>query len=314
MGRNHTSNVERAHPSRSRSQPSVSQEPKRKKKRQNNEEITGRKPPKSMPTAQAKRILAKKDLWGYRMFRNGFDPEKTAGAPPAASVIDFNSGGQSYAMSMDLAICGKSSGLEDLVEKEKPKYISQAGARMRPPIPPQANPGGHHMYLNPPPPSNLPPNPPAPTFEFEQLLWPGTPFAHIRHSPQPSEYSEFGSESTDSFYAGSGTGSPADFGAPASYFDMVQIPMEQLSLSQMGLAGPSTLNVPRFQEDWTANYDVTTSFQNSGSQAPAPFPFDHSNMANTANVPLTTMFDYPTTGAYPEGPYPGANAMPSQNF
>ncbi|KAJ2930364.1 hypothetical protein H1R20_g6684, partial [Candolleomyces eurysporus] len=259
MGRNDSYNVERAHHSRSRSQSFVSQEPKRKKKRQNKEESTGRKPPKNMAVAQARKILAKKDLWGYRILPNGFDPETIAGAPPAASVIDFGSWpqGESYAMSMDHALCHKSVVPDDLVANRKPKYISQAMA----------------------------------------------------HMTQPSEYAEFGSESTDSFHAGSGTSSPADFDVPASCSDMPHIPMEQMSLSQMDLADPSMLNVPQFQDDWSSNYAITTSFQNSGPQTPAPFPF-----ANSDSVPLTTMFNCPTTGPYPEGPYPGTNAMAYQDF
>ncbi|KAJ2930363.1 hypothetical protein H1R20_g6686, partial [Candolleomyces eurysporus] len=313
MVRNYTPNVGRAHPNRSRSQPSVDLEPKRKKKRQNNEESTGRKPPKNMAIAQARKILAKKDLWGYRILRNGFDPEVIAGAPPAASVIDFASGpeGESYAMSMDHALCHKSLVPDDLVANRKPKYISQAMAHttMGAPIP-QANPGSNqYMFPNLLFSSDLPPNPPVPAFEVEQLLYPGTPFAQISRPPQPSE---FGSESTDSFHVGSETDSPATFDVPASCGDMSRVPMEQMSLSQMALAGPSTLNVPQFQDDWSANYAITASFQNFGPQTPAPFPFD---LSNSGSVPtLTTMFNCPTARPYPEGPYPGTNAMASQNF
>ncbi|RXW13982.1 hypothetical protein EST38_g11872 [Candolleomyces aberdarensis] len=314
MGRNNTPNVERAHLSLSHSQPSVSQEPKRKKKRQNNEKSTGRKPPKNMAVAQARKILAEEDLWGYRILRDGFDPEAIAGAPPAASVIDFASGpeGESYAMSMDHALCHKSLVPDDLVANRKPKHISQAMAYMTRGAPiPQANPGSsQYMLPNLPFSSDLPPNTPPPAFEVEQLLYPGTPFAQISRSPQPSEYSEFGSESTDAFHAGRGT---ANFDVPASYGDMPHIPMEQTSLPQMDLTGPSMLDVHQFQDDWSANYAITASFQNSGPQALAPFPFGHSN-SGSASVPLTTMFNCPTTGPYPEGPYTGTNVMAPQNF
>jgi hypothetical protein len=268
----------------------------------------------------------------------------TVGETPTASILDFrvSDGGESYQIPMARAFCGKLLVPEDVVANPKSKYITQATATpvgesyqipmARAPcgkllVPEDvvanlnskyimqatATPGSSYHIPSDLPFQNNPP--PSPNFD-PKYLYPGPPFS-ISRSPQLSDHSEGGSESSaDSCYPPSASGSLPDFdgrihrwsnaetpGGVPSYWDLSM--GQTLSSSPIGSA--STLNMQQsFQNDWpelTDYANVTTSFQNP--QAPAPFPFVHPN-----SVPPATIFNSHPTSA----PYPVTNTMASQEF
>ncbi|KAJ2915613.1 hypothetical protein MD484_g4805, partial [Candolleomyces efflorescens] len=309
MGSDKTTKIQRVHTNRSQSRPSsaspnettLAQEPKRRKKKQDSEDSTGRKPPKKMAVAQAQKIMARKDLWGYRMLRKGFDPKATVGTLPTASIISFGGGGESrtYPISLDHALCDKLLGPEDLVER--PQYVSQAR------MPSAQITRGVVIAHEPNPSSNFHTSPefpfpygplPRPLSSGDPRLYYRAPFPSPSSSPQPgSEASGVELESISSagsYNASSSNGSFANFdglidGWTLAENTAVVLPYrdprlsEQMPSSVIGFAEPSAPEGQPSQPDWMTECAMMAHFQNT--TAPL-FPFDQSNS-------LTSVFDYP---------------------